>query len=110
MIKFLKFLLKGSLMKTKCEVMVKDMLPSLRAMIAIELMGRGLSQTDIAKKLGVSQPAVSQYTKQLRGINKIKIDNNEIKFLCDDICSNKLDIDDFCRICKTVTKNDCGIK
>lgn len=59
-------------MKLYCEVIVGDILPSLRALITKELIQNfGLTQTQAAQKLGLTQPAVSQYKKYLRG-GKIK--------------------------------------
>lgn len=59
-------------MKLYCEVIVGDILPSLRALITKELVQNfGLTQTQAAQKLGLTQPAVSQYKKYLRG-GKIK--------------------------------------
>lgn len=54
-------------MKLYCEVVVGDVLPSLRALITKELIQNGLTQNEVAKKLGITQPAVSQYRKYLRG-------------------------------------------
>ncbi|MBI4174155.1 MAG: ArsR family transcriptional regulator [Candidatus Aenigmarchaeota archaeon] len=55
-------------MKTICEVVVQDILPTLRAAIAKELIASyDLNQGEVAKLLDVSQPAVSQYLRQLRG-------------------------------------------
>jgi hypothetical protein len=48
--------------------MVSDILPAVRALVSKELTdGYNLSQSEISKKLGVTQPAVSQYKKELRG-------------------------------------------
>lgn len=55
-------------MKTVCEVVVQDILPTLRAAIAKDLItSYNLNQGEVAKLLDVSQPAVSQYLRQLRG-------------------------------------------
>ena len=55
-------------MKTVCEIVVQDILPTLRAAIAKELIaGYSLNQGEVAKLLDVSQPAISQYLRQLRG-------------------------------------------
>ncbi|MEM5804416.1 MAG: helix-turn-helix domain-containing protein [Candidatus Aenigmatarchaeota archaeon] len=59
-------------MKPVCEVVVQDVLPAIRALVAKELMEKyKLTQTDVAERLGVTQAAVSQYTRHLRGY-KIK--------------------------------------
>ncbi len=59
-------------MKPVCEVMVMEIFPGLRAILARSLMQKhGFSQKAAADRLGTTQPAVSQYMRQLRG-SKIK--------------------------------------
>ena len=59
-------------MKLYCEVVVGEVLPSLRALVTKELTERfKLSQVQAAEKLGLTQPAISQYKKFLRG-DKVK--------------------------------------
>ena len=66
-------------MKTICEVVVHDILPTLRAAIAKELINSyDLNQGEVAKLLDVSQPAVSQYLRQLRGNNNF-LENKEVQ-------------------------------
>jgi len=51
-----------------CEVAIKFVLPSVRAAVANRLIfNYGLRQIDAAKLLGISQPAISLYTRRLRG-------------------------------------------
>jgi len=50
-------------MKPPCEVVVKELLPLIRALVAKELKARSLSQAKIADLIGVTQPAVSGYLK-----------------------------------------------
>lgn len=54
-------------MMLPCEIAIKSLVPSIRALIARELAGKGLSQKAIAKRLGVTQPAVSLYLRGARG-------------------------------------------
>jgi len=55
-------------MKPFCEVVVFEVLPAARALIARQLVSEhGVSQKRAAMLLGVSQPAVSQYIRDLRG-------------------------------------------
>jgi hypothetical protein len=57
-------------MKPFCEVIVADVLPALRAIVTAELSkDYGLTQVQISRRLGISQPAVSQYRSELRGHN-----------------------------------------
>ncbi len=60
-------------MKPVCEVMVLEILPGVRAMVARKLVeDHGFSQKVAAEKLGTTQPAISQYKRELRG-HKLKI-------------------------------------
>jgi predicted fused transcriptional regulator/phosphomethylpyrimidine kinase/predicted transcriptional regulator len=43
------------------EIVVERFLPTVRSMLAVELDERGLSQREVATRLGVSQAAVSKY-------------------------------------------------
>jgi predicted transcriptional regulator len=49
------------------EVEVFYLLPAIRRELSIALKAAGKSQKDIAKLLGVTEPAVSQYLSQKRG-------------------------------------------
>jgi predicted fused transcriptional regulator/phosphomethylpyrimidine kinase/predicted transcriptional regulator len=44
-----------------CEIMVRDFLPAIRGLVALELRKSGLSQSRIATLLGITQAAVSLY-------------------------------------------------
>jgi len=60
----------GDFIKPFCEAVVSQILPAVRAMVATKLVtDYGFSQTQAAKKMGVSQPAISQYKRSLRGAN-----------------------------------------
>jgi predicted transcriptional regulator len=51
-----------------CEVAVRSVVPALRSVIARELTQTyGLKQKDVAQLLGVTQTAVSKYTRHVRG-------------------------------------------
>jgi len=51
-----------------CEVAVKSLVPAIRSAIARELTKTyGLKQKDVANLLGVTQTAVSKYTRHVRG-------------------------------------------
>ena len=51
-----------------CEVAAKSVVPTVKALIAKELMDRrGLKQNQVAEILGVSQSAVSKYNRNVRG-------------------------------------------
>ncbi|MDZ7849324.1 MAG: thiamine-phosphate synthase family protein [Halodesulfurarchaeum sp.] len=50
-------------MKFRAEVIAESVLPTIRAMLASELRERGLTQHEVAEKLGLSQSAVSKYAQ-----------------------------------------------
>jgi len=55
-------------MKPPCEIVVKHLLPALRAMIAKELTEKyGFKQEESARKLGITQSAISYYLSGSRG-------------------------------------------
>ena len=48
-------------------------MPTIRAMVVKDLIKRyKLSQVNVARKLGITQPAVSQYVSALRGKDEIE--------------------------------------
>ncbi len=56
-------------MKPVCEVMVMEILPGIRAMVARKLIEKhDFSQKAAAERLGTTQPAISQYKRKLRGL------------------------------------------
>lgn len=60
-------------MQTQCEIMVRHFLPTLRSLIAKELINNhGYSQIEVAKTLNVTQAAVSQYLSAKRGKHSIE--------------------------------------
>jgi hypothetical protein len=81
-------------MKTVCEVVVSYLLPTIRSLIANELINKhNLSQIEVSKKLGITKAAVCQYKKGLRGRKAEKILSNkkilnEIKKLAKNIAEN----------------------
>jgi len=62
---------------TPCEVAVKSVIPAIKALMAKELVEKhGMKQNEVAGLLGISQSAVSKYTKKTRGY-VISIDSIE---------------------------------
>ncbi len=60
-----------------CEVAVKSVVPAVKALMAKELVEKhGFKQGQTAELLGISQSAVSKYTRKIRGY-VIRIDNVE---------------------------------
>jgi hypothetical protein len=63
--------------------MVRNLLPPMRAeMVSRLVQKQGLSQSDAAKRLGVTRAAVSQYLSKKRGVSEVQI-SNELDSLID---------------------------
>ncbi len=96
-----------------CEVAVKSVVPAVRALMTKELVEKyGLKQDQVAEILGISQSAVSKYTRQVRGY-VIKIDNiDEVQPLIDEMigmlvggsCQRMELLRFFCRTCMAIRK------
>jgi predicted transcriptional regulator len=57
-----------------CDTMVRHLLPPMRAEMVSRLVQRqGLSQSDAAKRLGITRAAVSQYLSRKRGAGEVQI-------------------------------------
>ena len=101
-------------MKPFCEIIVSDVLPAMRAVLANELSKTyGLSQVQISKKLGITQPPISQYRRELRGQRAKLILSNEkimdlVKKMANDMAVGKTEMGPkemhkkFCLICKKI--------
>jgi predicted transcriptional regulator len=90
-------------METPCQKIVWDLVPAIRAGLAIELVNKGQSQATSAKLLGIAPSAVSQYISGKRGY-RIEFQGETkglIEKLAQDLIDNK--VDDFvvrmCKIC-----------
>lgn len=97
-------------MLTPCEIAVKCVLPAVRAMIAKDMMKKGLRQVDVANLLGVSQSAVSLYGRKIRG-RAINLEEEEdIVAMIGDVSSSLYDgnmgykdfITKFCELCRVI--------
>lgn len=103
-------------MKLLCENATFNFLPAVRAMITRELMQKyNYSQTEVAKALGITQPAVSQYKKELRGQAVRLLEKNKevvdfIVALCAEINAKTVNPEDlqerFCELCKVLRKSN----
>ena len=99
-------------MKPYCEVAVQVILPAMRALIAKNLLEKyKMSQQEAASRLGVTQAAISQYRRDLRGsgVKFLEKDKNimeEIERFTDRMASGKFDsinmMDAFCDVCRTI--------
>jgi len=95
-----------------CEYMVREIFPSLRAMIAKDLVSDyGMSQGEAASLIGITQPAVSQYMRSLRGKGALQEEpvRQAIKEISRGLHAKTIGKDDlpakFCEICGMLSKN-----
>ena len=94
-----------------CEVAVKSLVPALRSAIARELaQSHGLKQKDVARLLGVTQTAVSKYTRHVRGIVLKVEDVEEVQPIVKEIVVSLVDgrlsrydlVAKFCVACRII--------
>lgn len=71
-----------------CESAAKYKVPAIKAKLARDLKKKGCSQKEIAKLLGVTEAAVSQYLSGKRAKGKGKESRNEVR-----------EIPEVCRLC-----------
>lgn len=95
-----------------CEVAVRSVIPAVRALVAKELGDQGLNQDEVAEILGISQSAVSKYSRKVRGC-AIRVDDiEEIRPFIDGMVILLLDgtrqsaelLQLFCQACIAVRK------
>jgi len=98
-------------MLVPCEIAIKSILPSVRATIAKELVDKhDLKQAEAAKLLGVSQPAISLYSRKIRGKAVDLESDSEIKKMVENVADSLANgglspmnfMSAFCEICRTV--------
>jgi len=94
-----------------CEVAVKCVLPTVRAMMAKELMTKHrLRQLDVAKLLGVSQSAVSLYGRKIRGRSINLEEEEDIIAQINDVAASLADgkmvykdfVTELCEVCRAI--------
>jgi predicted transcriptional regulator len=100
-------------MRPFCEVVVNEILPAVRSMLAKELKDSGMTQEQIAEALGITQASVSYYLRQARGKNVEMLEKSaslKKKLTAERIKAKKANTAlDFCGICKEVRKEViCG--
>ncbi|MDO9325175.1 MAG: helix-turn-helix domain-containing protein [Methanoregula sp.] len=66
-----------------CDTMVRNLLPPMRAeMVSRLVQKQGISQSDAAKKLGITRAAVSQYMSRKRGAGEVVL-STELDLIID---------------------------
>jgi hypothetical protein len=102
-------------LKSPCELVVWTILPNIRAELARNLIKLGMSQREVAVQLGMSEAAISQYTKGKRGgkVEFTKVIRKEIAELASEMAEHE-DFEDLifriCRICSQIKADStlCG--
>ncbi|RLE66461.1 MAG: hypothetical protein DRJ38_01495 [Thermoprotei archaeon] len=62
------------MVRTRCELATKYVIPAVRALVASILVSKyGLTQVEAAKKMGTTQAAISYYLNSKRGFKAITI-------------------------------------
>lgn len=98
-------------MSVPCEVVVKCVLPVVRAMVARKLvLSHGFRQVEAARVLGVSQPAISLYSRNIRGRAIDLTNDNDIPSLIDNMAKSLADgsasqrdvVLMYCEICRAI--------
>ena len=65
-----------------CEYMVREIFPAVRSIIAKELVDTlGYTQREAAEAMGVTQPAISQYLRNIRGNAKVEMLMSNIRVM-----------------------------
>jgi len=99
-------------MNAPCEIIVSKILPTIRSELTRELVRtHNLSQRQVAKKLGITESAVSQYLSKKRGHN-IVFDEKTTKMI-KDLASKKAKqksdkiatMEEICILCSAMRKS-----
>ncbi|MFA4825689.1 MAG: helix-turn-helix domain-containing protein [Methanoregula sp.] len=90
-----------------CDSMVRNLLPPMRAeMVSRLVQKQGLSQSDAAKRLGLTRAAVSQYLSRKRGAGEVVL-STELDSIIDRwalaVVTGESDIN-LCDVCQCALK------
>ena len=90
-----------------CDTMVRNLLPPMRAEMVLRLVQKqGLSQSDAAKRLGITRAAVSQYMSRKRGAGEVVL-STELDLIIDRwalaVVTGESDIN-LCDVCQCALK------
>ena len=98
-------------MRPPCETFARDVLPAVRSLVAKDLIeGHGLIQTAAARKLGITQAAISYYLDAKRGGKALKqLEENPVvkkrvselaRGIVDGVFSEEEVAQRFCELCE----------
>ena len=90
-----------------CDSMVRNLLPPMRAeMVSRLVQKQGISQSDAAKRLGITRAAVSQYMSRKRGAGEVVL-STELDLIIDRwalaVVTGESDIN-LCDVCQCALK------
>ena len=90
-----------------CDTMVRNLLPPMRAEMVLRLVQKqGISQSDAAKRLGITRAAVSQYMSRKRGAGEVVL-STELDLIIDRwalaVVTGESDIN-LCDVCQCAFK------
>lgn len=102
-------------MRPPCEIVVTKVLPAIRTVLVKDLIDRhDLTQKEVARRLGVTQAAVSQYLSSIRGDEELgrMLKESEIFGKIRELSSEVADggigsarlMEDFCEICDAMRR------
>ncbi len=94
-----------------CDMLVRTVLPGMRAEMVSRLINdHGLSQSEAARRLGVTRAAISQYVNRKRGGSDVRF-SSEINLIIDRwaraVDTGESDIT-LCDVCKCAKKKFSG--
>ena len=99
-------------MESPCQKIVWDVLPAIRAAIAIELVTCGVSQVEAARMLEIAPSAVSQYLSGKRGYRiefSIEVKKSIAQLAQDLIYKKQVNvIERICGICQQLRNDEGG--
>ncbi|MCJ7635187.1 transcriptional regulator [Candidatus Bathyarchaeota archaeon] len=104
-------------MRPPCEIVARDILPAVRSLVAKDLIEHyGFTQTTVARKLGITQAAISYYRDSKRGSKSLKeleedsLVRHSVNELAEGIAKDILSEDEitlrFCRLCENLRKHE----
>ncbi len=99
-------------MDAPCQKIVWDVLPAIRAAIAVELVRNGVSQVEAARMLEIAPSAVSQYISGKRGY-RVEFEEEvkkSVSILAQDLIDKKEVnlVERICGICQQLRNSEGG--
>ena len=99
-------------MDAPCQKIVWDVLPAIRAAIAVELVRNGVSQVETARMLEIAPSAVSQYISGKRGY-RVEFEEDvkkSVSILAQDLIDKKQVnlVERICGICQHLRNSEGG--